>query len=778
MTKTKTKNKIALLLSFVTIAALAIVLSLGGGTYAKADEASWAKGKNVQAEGGHFTLADYAPGEQATPPLGGYTLENTTDSETYSFKYNSQSGDVNKEGDNWAAAADTDATNVPVWTLKIDLAAAVNGNFALPVYYVGGNGVWVMMCFQDNEPSNLIYGPTDNFSGKRSGYRLDSAAISRGSSDTSVVEWDGSGYNWTIKANGGGTAYLYGHFWYSSACSENAFKNNAGDREVSLGDLVIKVIVNAETKDPLLENGAISLKEEAGAGYSLQKAEAADYDYTLKLNTLYKNDYSFQVNYGNADESYLLTGDAINGYGIAAGDCNRASTDNAVADWSGDAVNYTVAVPQGVTEGETIVNCEIFVPAAVNGIFGTVEAKTVRLGEFKVKVIVEKTDLTNYFKFTRAQKGSEADNMYLYGYNIPEAEWNNLEQFLTQSNTAVFFDNVVYKPAGGQELTLTQLSSKDLAMQVHMRDDHIEFYLKDTDARPVPFGEGDTLILKKGMRLLERYGAAGDQCRPLNDSSKEYYELQQDQEYVFENGAWSIDQCSIDSIAISDSVLAVDHNGTKELSVTVVAGVKADDTVTWSIADDTVLSYEYKTEGDTHTIVLTGLKVSADPVDVTATTVDGQKVTCAVTVVDPTVVSSVTRVGNRNREVNAGATVTLEVTVQAGSQADTTVTWSSSNTAVATVNANGVVTGVAAGTAEITATCGGKSAAFTVTVKATSTTPDPTPDPDGDGNNTKPEETKKKKKCGGSAAASATGAAVALMLAAGVVLLSRKKARN
>lgn len=180
MTKTKTKNKIALLLSFVTIAALAIVLSLGGGTYAKADEASWAKGKNVQAEGGHFTLADYAPGEQATPPLGGYTLENTTDSETYSFKYNSQSGDVNKEGDNWAAAADTDATNVPVWTLKIDLAAAVNGNFALPVYYVGGNGVWVMMCFQDNEPSNLIYGPTDNFSGKRSGYRLDSAAISRG----------------------------------------------------------------------------------------------------------------------------------------------------------------------------------------------------------------------------------------------------------------------------------------------------------------------------------------------------------------------------------------------------------------------------------------------------------------------------------------------------------------------------------------------------------------------------------------------------------------------
>src|SRR5437660_1443903 len=56
-----------------------------------------------------------------------------------------------------------------------------------------------------------------------------------------------------------------------------------------------------------------------------------------------------------------------------------------------------------------------------------------------------------------------------------------------------------------------------------------------------------------------------------------------------------------------------------------------------------------------------------------------------------------------------------------------TVTWSSSNTAVATVDTTGLVTGVAAGTAVITASRGTKSGSATLTVTGTSPPPPPTP---------------------------------------------------
>src|SRR5207245_4219964 len=54
------------------------------------------------------------------------------------------------------------------------------------------------------------------------------------------------------------------------------------------------------------------------------------------------------------------------------------------------------------------------------------------------------------------------------------------------------------------------------------------------------------------------------------------------------------------------------------------------------------------------------------------------------------------------------------------------VTWGSSNTAVALVSAGGLVTGVATGTAAITATSEGKSGTATVTV---TTLPPPPPAP-------------------------------------------------
>lgn len=86
---------------------------------------------------------------------------------------------------------------------------------------------------------------------------------------------------------------------------------------------------------------------------------------------------------------------------------------------------------------------------------------------------------------------------------------------------------------------------------------------------------------------------------------------------------------------------------------------------------------------------------------------------------DTTVHAASVTVTQTTAVVDATKTVTLTAIVKPDNTTDKTVTWSSDNTKIATV-ANGVVTGVAAGTAHITATTkdGGKTASATVTVNA------------------------------------------------------------
>jgi uncharacterized protein YjdB len=106
--------------------------------------------------------------------------------------------------------------------------------------------------------------------------------------------------------------------------------------------------------------------------------------------------------------------------------------------------------------------------------------------------------------------------------------------------------------------------------------------------------------------------------------------------------------------------------------------------------------------------------------DNTSVTVAGdhtETLTFTIAVVAPVPVTGVT-LNKTTLELTAGGdTATLTATITPDTATDKTVTWSSSDTSVATVD-NGVVTPVAAGTATITATAGGETATCTVTVKA------------------------------------------------------------
>ena len=85
----------------------------------------------------------------------------------------------------------------------------------------------------------------------------------------------------------------------------------------------------------------------------------------------------------------------------------------------------------------------------------------------------------------------------------------------------------------------------------------------------------------------------------------------------------------------------------------------------------------------------------------------------------PVAVSSVT-LDQTALTLDVGSTATLVATVAPENATDKTYTWSSADESIATVDANGVVTGVGAGTVAITATTtdGGKTGTCTVTVNA------------------------------------------------------------
>ena len=98
--------------------------------------------------------------------------------------------------------------------------------------------------------------------------------------------------------------------------------------------------------------------------------------------------------------------------------------------------------------------------------------------------------------------------------------------------------------------------------------------------------------------------------------------------------------------------------------------------------------------------------------------ITGANRTTSVTVYDPDAVTGVS-LDKTSLSMNTGASATLKATVSPSTASNKNVTWSSSNTSVATVSSTGVVKAVKAGTATITAktVSGNKTATCKITVK-------------------------------------------------------------
>ncbi len=179
-------------------------------------------------------------------------------------------------------------------------------------------------------------------------------------------------------------------------------------------------------------------------------------------------------------------------------------------------------------------------------------------------------------------------------------------------------------------------------------------------------------------------------------------------------GTWSTYSVAVTGVTLNKSSLTLQQGTVETLTATVAPANATNKTVTWSTGNSNIA-----------TVSTTG-KVTAVGVGsttITVKTADGNKTaTCNVTVeaLAGTLVSSITVSPATLTLTKGGATSTLTATVLPTDATDKTYTWSSSNTAVAAVNASGVVTPVAVGTANIKAIANdgsGKEGVCAVTVK-------------------------------------------------------------
>jgi|GEM_PF-5709001 len=175
--------------------------------------------------------------------------------------------------------------------------------------------------------------------------------------------------------------------------------------------------------------------------------------------------------------------------------------------------------------------------------------------------------------------------------------------------------------------------------------------------------------------------------------------------------SYSLGKCKVtvypilaESIILDKTELTLTIGACEKLTATVLPEDVTDKTVTWSTSDAAIATVD--NEGNVTAVAVGEATITATCGDKTAT--------CEVTV-NPILAESIT-LDKTELTLTIGATEKLTATLLPEDVTDKTVTWSTSDASIATVDAEGNVKAISVGEATITATCGDKSATCKVTV--------------------------------------------------------------
>ena len=167
----------------------------------------------------------------------------------------------------------------------------------------------------------------------------------------------------------------------------------------------------------------------------------------------------------------------------------------------------------------------------------------------------------------------------------------------------------------------------------------------------------------------------------------------------------------VSSIVLNPDAVSLKATETVTLAATVTPENATNKTIAWASSDNAVASVDINGN------------VTANSVGeaiVTATSTDGSNVVaeCCVAVV-PTPIEGITIEANGSTTLKALQTVQLTAIITPETTTDKSVSWSSSNSEIASVDENGLVTAKQVGTATISAKSGAKEATLSITVIST-----------------------------------------------------------